>query len=183
MSAAFPHPYESLSAATLRTATIGMLSAWGGLTLVLIWAVPFGHIASLHNLMDAGSPSVRRTILESWEPGVSISLSFLLGFDFLYDVVHNNAAALLAVWGGVRRGTRLARAAGGMTAWVLWLDSGLNVIENLSFLHILRSRSPESLLTVVSAIFSFRSATLVLGLSVGAALHISARRTGSRLVA
>lgn len=116
--------------------------------------------------------------MESWDPGIAASLSFLLGFDFLYDVVHNNAAALFAIWGAVRRDTRLARSVGAMTAWVLWLDSGLNVFENLAFLHILRSRSPERLLTAVSAIFSFRSATLMLGFLVGAALHARAWQVG-----
>jgi hypothetical protein len=140
--------------------------------------MPVAHIAEVRRLMEATEPGVRRAILESWDPSIALSLSFLLGFDFLYDVVHNNGAALYAVWGAVRRDTRLARAVGGMTAWVLWLDSGLNVFENLAFLHILRSRSPEHLFTVVFAIFSFRSATLMLGLFVGTALHASAWRAG-----
>lgn len=128
--------------------------------------------------MEATEPGARRAILESWEPSIVASLSFMLGFDFLYDVVHNNAAALFAVWGAVRRDTRVARSVASATAWVLWLDSGLNVFENLAFLHILRSRSPDPLLPAVSAIFSFRSATLMLGLLVGAALHASAWRAG-----
>jgi hypothetical protein len=61
---------------------------------------------------------------------------------------------------------------------VLWLDSGLNLFENLAFLDVLRSRSPDGLLTAVAAIFSFRSATLMLGFLVGAALHTAAWQAG-----
>jgi hypothetical protein len=113
--------------------------------------------------------------LESWEAETLTSVSF---FDFLYDIIHNNAAAFFAVWGAARRNTRLAWSVGGMTAWVLWLDSGLNVFENLAFLHVLRVRTPEPLLPAVSMIFAFRSATLMLGLLVGTALHASVWRAG-----
>jgi hypothetical protein len=177
----FSHPYEALSVHDLRAATFGAASAWGVLTVILVWAVPIATIAELRALLETTEPAAARAILESWELSTVASLSFLLGFDFLYDVVHNNAAAFFAVWGAVRRDTRLARSVGAMTAWMLWLDTGLNVFENLAFLHVLRSRSPEPLLPAVSAIFSFRSATLMLGLLVGAALHASpwrARRQG-----
>ena len=139
--------------------------------------MPIDHFAQIRRLMEATEPDARDA-LSSLDSSIVVSLSFLVGFDFLYDVVHNNAAALFAVWGAVRRNTRLARAVAGLTAWVLWLDSGLNVFENLAFLHVLRSRSPDPLLTLVTAIFSFRSATLMVGLAVGAALHIFAWRAG-----
>ena len=138
------HPYEALSVRNLRVATIGTASAWGLLTLVLVWAVPSGHLSQLGALVEATEPAAAKTILESWDPSVVASLSFMLGFDFLYDVVHNNAVALFAVWGAVRRDTGSARLVASITAWVLWLDTGLNVFENLGFLHILRSRSANS---------------------------------------
>ena len=168
------HPYEALPARILRAATFGTASTWGLLTLILLWAVPVDHIAQLRGLVEA-TGSARTSILESWGPSVVASVGFLLGFDFLYDVAHNNAVALFVVWGAVRRGTRIARSVGAVTAWVLWLDTGLNIFENLAFLHVLRSRNPE-VLPVVSAIFSFRSATLLLGLLVGAALHAAVWR-------
>jgi len=174
------HPYEALSARTLRAATVGTLAAWGFLTLVLAWAVPVTDVAQVGTLMEATEPGARSAILGGLEPSVAVSLAFLLGFDFLYDVVHNNAAAFFAVWGAVRRDTRLARSVAGGTAWVLWLDSGLNVFENLAFLHVLRSPSAASLLPAISAAFSFRSATLALGILVGVAIHLSAWHEGSR---
>jgi len=142
--------------------------------------VPVADVAQLQRLLQAPEPDTCRAILESWDSSLAVSLAFLLGFDFLYDLVHNNAAALFAVWGAVRRDTAVARRIAGTTAWVLWLDSGLNIFENLAFLHILRSQSCEGLLTAVAAIFTFRSATLLLGFVVGAALHASAWRA-SRL--
>ena len=151
---------------------------WGLLTLVLVWAVPPSHIAALGALLEAADPGARSAILRSWVPDVLASLAFLIGFDFLYDVVHNNAVALIVVWGAVRRGTRRARAVGRVMAWLLWLDSALNVFENLAILHVLRSQSAESLLPAISAVFAFRSATPLLGLFVGAALHASAWRAG-----
>ena len=168
------HPHEALSARTLRAATVGTLAAWGFLTLVLAWAVPVADVAQIGTLMEATEPGARRAILGGWEPSVAVSLAFLLGFDFLYDLVHNNAAAFFAVWGAVRRDTPLARSVAGGTAWVLWLDSALNVFENLAFLHVLRSPSSVSLLPAISAAFSFRSATLALGILLGVALHVSA---------
>jgi hypothetical protein len=172
------HPYEALSVRSLRAATVGTAFAWGLLTLILVWAVPAAQLAELRTLLETTEPAAARAILESWGPSLVLSFAFLLGFDFLYDVVHNNAVALLAVWGAVRCDTRLARSVGAMTAWVLWLDTALNVFENLAFLHVLRSRSPEPLLPAVSAVFSFRSATLMAGLLVGAVLHACAWRAG-----
>jgi hypothetical protein len=145
---------------------------------VLAWAVPLDDVSALGALLEATDPGARRVILESWTPDVVASLAFLVGFDFLYDLVHNNAAALVAVWGAVRRDTRLARAVAGTSAWVLWIDSALNVFENLAVLHVLRSRSPEPLLPAASAVFAFRSVTLLLGLLIGAILHGSAWRAG-----
>ncbi len=170
------HPYEALSVRSLRAATIGTGSAWVLLTLILVSAVPVSDVAELRRLMEASEPAAARAILASWGPSVTTSLSFMLGFDFLYDVIHNNAAAVFAIWGAVRRRTRLARSAAAVTAWVLWLDTALNVLENLAFLHVLRSGSPEPLLSAVSATFAFRAATLLLGLLVGAALHAAAWR-------
>jgi hypothetical protein len=174
------HPYEALSVGTLRTATIVAASAWALLTLALVWAVPMADVGELRRLLDETVPAARRSILRSWEPGVVASIAFLVGFDFLYDVVHNNAVALFAVWGAVRRNSPRARAFGAAVAWVLWLDTALNVFENLAALHVVRSREPEPLLPVVSAIFSFRSATLLLGVLVGIALHWSAGRASGR---
>jgi hypothetical protein len=136
--------------------------------------VPAAHLAEITKLTKAIEPGARQTILASWETGVAVSFSFLLGFDFLYDLVHNNAAALLAVWGAVRRGTKAARLLARTSAWVLWLDSGLNIFENLALLGVLRPRSPEPLVNAAVAVFSFRSVTLMLGLIVGVALHASA---------
>ena len=168
------HPYETLSIRTLRAATVGAASAWAVLTVILVWTVPVAHVAEVQRLLEATGTPARSAILESWSPSIVASLCFLLGFDFLYDVVHNNAVALFAVWGAVRRDIGFARSLAGLTAWVLWLDTGLNVVENLAFLHVLRSRSPQSLLPVVSVIFSFRSATMLLGVLVGLGLHVSA---------
>jgi hypothetical protein len=170
------HPYHALSMRSLRAATIGAGAAWALLTLVLVAAVPVADIAELRRLLQAREPAAAGAVLASWGPGVTASLSFLLGFDFLYDIVHNNAAALFAVWGAARLRTRPARPVAAATAWVLWLDTVLNVFENLAFLHVLRSGSPEPLLPAVSATFWFRSATLTLALLVGAALHAAAWR-------
>jgi hypothetical protein len=167
------HPYDALSVRTLRAAMIVTASAWGLLTLVLVWAVPIADIAELRRLLEV-EPAARSSVLQSWEPSVVASICFLLGFDFLYDVVHNNAVAFFVLWGANRRDTPSARAAGTAVAWVLWLDTGLNVFENLACLEVLRSRNPDPLLPVVSAIFSFRSATLLLGVVVGIALQWSA---------
>ena len=169
------HPYQALPVRNLRAATIAAAWAWVLLTLILFWAVPLADVADVQRLVSAPEPDAARDILRSWGPSVGRSFSFLLGFDFLYDVVHNNAAALLAVWGAARQQTRLAHSVAAVTAWVLWLDTGLNVFENLAFLHVLRSGSTD-LLSAATAIFSFRSATLTLAILVGIALHASAWR-------
>ena len=165
------HPYETLSARSLRAATIGAFAAWGVLTAVLFWAVPADYFAELRALLALSEPAQRRAMLESWPPEIIASLSFLVGFDFLYDLIHNNAAAFFVVWGAARNRTPVARSLGAATAWLMWLDTALNVFENLAFLHVLRARSPEPLLPAVSAVFAFRSATLMFSMLVGSALH------------
>ena len=56
----------------------------------------------------------------------------------------------------------------------MWLDTALNVFENLAFLHIIRTLDPSPLLPLAAGVFSFRSVTLVAGLLVGIVLHLRA---------
>jgi hypothetical protein len=177
------HPYAALPERTLGRATVITAGAWALLTLLLVWAVPLPDLGEVQSLVSADHRSAARAILKAWTPGLLVSFSFLLGFDFLYDLVHNNAVALFAVWGAAKRGSRSARRLAGTAAWLLWLATGLNVFENMALLHVVRSGAPEPLLPLASAVFAIRSALLAGGIVVGVGLHASAwlaRRPTSR---
>ena len=73
----------------------------------------------------------------------------------------------------VVRGARRARVSWAeQIAWLLWLDTALNVFENLAFLHLLRTGDPAPLLPFASSVFYFRSATLIGGFIAGVLLHV-----------
>ena len=56
-------------------------------------------------------------------------------------------------------------------AWVMWLDSLLNVFENLSFLHVLQTLDRAYLVPIMGDVFAFRTATLVAGFVCAVAFH------------
>jgi len=165
------HPFEKLTRHQLAWATALVGAAWALLTAVLVHAISTHEIAQIQRLLEASSPVVASSVLSEWPASVFSSFAFLLGFDLLYDVVHNNATALFAIWGARRLGHPVAALAGRGIAWVLWLDTALNLFENLAFLHVIRALEPWPLLPWAAGIFSFRSATLGAGIVVGVVLH------------
>ena len=122
-------------------------------------------------LLRAATPDRADEVLSSFPDHAVRSFSFLLGFDLLYDIVHNNAVAFLAMWGARRCASRQAYWAGSTVAWVMWLDTALNFPENLAFLRILETMQPWPLLPWASGTFFFRTSTWLAGLAVGVALH------------
>ena len=170
------HPLQRLDAKLLPIATIALALFLILLTAILASTVPSSIRSSIGDLLAAQSTNSANAVLSTWNPRIYRTFSFLLGFDFLYDVVHNNAVAVFVIWGAKRLAATWALTVASATAWVMWLDSALNVFENLAFLHIIRAEDPASLLPVASAIFSFRTATLVLGFLIGLVLHALALR-------
>jgi len=168
------HPFARLARQHLAAATIYLAVAFSLLTAILIAFVPLQDIARIRELVQARPGAFAREVLAGWPPSTLQSFSFMLGFDLLYDLVHNNGVALLAVWGAKRSAATWAAVAASATAWVMWLDSLLNVFENLAFLHIIQTSNPAPLLPFAAAVFSFRSITLIVGLMIGIALHAHA---------
>jgi hypothetical protein len=167
---------QRLDAKLLPSATIALAVFLILLTAILVYTVPSSIRSSIGDLLVAKSTSSANAVLSAWSPRIYRTFSFLLGFDFLYDVVHNNAVAVFVIWGATRLASTSALILASATAWVMWLDTALNVFENLAFLHIARSEDPSQLLPVASAIFSFRAATLALGFLIGLVLHALALR-------
>lgn len=89
---------------------------------------------------------------------------FILGFDFLYDLVHNNAVALCVVWAAAGRSAGLV-AAGSFLAWLLWLASGANVVENLGFLHVLQAGPMSPWPEVGLATTLYRNGAILVGIA------------------
>lgn len=173
------HPFDTLDQRHVVAATAGLALSFVILTAVLLHAVPVEDLSRIRDLAQASSNSVARSLLAEWPSSTLEAFSFLLGFDLLYDLVHNNAVALFAIWGARRLSSGKARFAASVTAWIMWLDTGLNVFENLAFLHIVRTFEPAPLLPFAAAVFSFRTATWIAGLLVGISLHLMASRSRS----
>ena len=170
------HPLDRLELGQLRSATIAAAAAVGLLTAILFSSVSVEDLSRIEELLGASSSSAALALLTSWPQSTFQAFSFMLGFDLLYDLVHNNAVALFAIWGARRLSTPGAQIIGSLVAWVMWLDSVLNVFENLAFLHVIRTFELPSLVPIASTVFTFRSATLVTGLIVAIALHVLAFR-------
>ncbi len=165
------HPFDRLSTrATVIAATLLGVSVVL-LTLIILAFVSASDQAHIAALVGASSADAVAALLADWTPRTLESFSFLVGFDYLYDIVHNNAVALFVIWGGRRVGTELGRSLGSLTAWTMWLDTALNLFENVAFLYAIRSPNPWPLLAVASTVFTFRSLTLGVGVVVGVALH------------
>ena len=168
------HPFDRIGQRHLALATVGLVVAFGLLTAILIASVPIQDFARIREFVQARPSAAAREVLADWPPSTFQAFSFMLGFDLLYDVIHNNGVAIFSVWGAKRAATAYAVVAASLTAWVMWLDTVLNVFENLTFFHIIQTLEPAPLLPVAAAVFSFRSYTLVAGVLIGIALHTRA---------
>jgi len=164
------HPFLSLDVSSLRFWVAASVVAFVATTAVFVAAIPVNHIAAAAHLLAASSADAQ-AILGQWGSDQRASFQFMLGYDFLYDLVHNNMVALLVVWGAVRVGRSWSMALAGLIAWVLWADSALNVFENLAYVRVLATNNVEPWHPYASAVFNFRTVTLNLGGIAAVGLH------------
>ncbi len=162
------HPFERLPDRALRVACVSLLVAWAVLTVVLAAAVPLAHMRELLRLLAAEGAGEAAAQVAAWSPAVRTSVGFVVRFDYLYDVVHNNAVALLCLWAARRLARPTATKAARLAAWVLWLDTLLNVVENAAALHIVNGGDAAPWFAVVRVLTSFRFVTLWLACGLGA---------------
>lgn len=162
------HPFERLSLHAVGTAALALLAVWFVLTMLLAAAVPVAHLAQLAHLLRAADANAAAALVAAWSPDLRATAGFVLGFDFIYDLTHDNAVALLCIWAARRHGGRRVVVTARAVAWVVWLDVLLNVPENLAALHIVREAAPTRWFALVVSITSFRFVTLWAGFAFGA---------------
>jgi hypothetical protein len=170
------HPLERLSPPATKTSCLALFLLWGLLTIVLVTVVPPGHARELWRVLHSADAGEAAAIVAGWPSDVRASARFLIRFDFLYDVVHNNAVALLCLWAAHRLGSGRAWATARVVAWLMWLGTLSNVGENVAALRLVSGIDASWFgLIVVSTMFRF--ATLWLGVALGGlGLAVAARR-------
>ncbi len=175
------HPFERLSTWAARASALSLLAAWLLLTLLLAAVVPAEHGAQLVRFLGAADARGAAAIVAAWSPDMRATAGFVIGFDFLYDLVHDNAVALLCIWAARLLGGARVMLAARVVAWTMWLAVLLNLPENLLAIHIVRDGAATDWFGVVVAITSFRFVTLWAGLAFGvAALVVAQRRAALR---
>jgi hypothetical protein len=172
------HPFERLPLGAARVSALALLGAWLLLTMLLAAALPAEHAAQLAGFLRVADARDATALVAAWPAEVRATAGFVLGFDFLYDLVHNNAVALLAVWAARRHGGRRVMVAARAVAWTMWLDVLLNVVENLTMLRIVRDAAAPQWFPIMVAIAGFRFVTLWAGFAVGVATLL-VRRVGA----
>ena len=165
------HPFDSLERRSLVIAVWLFAAGFCVLSAILFFTIPSEEFARIQELAHMGSPANAQTVLRSWPHSTFLAFSFLLGFDFLFDLVHNNGVALFAIWGAQRLSNRAAKMLATCIAWLMWADSLLNVMENLAFFHVIHTEEASWLLSFAQGIFAFRSATLLGAFLVALVLH------------
>ena len=176
------HPYARLDTTRLRVFALSLLGAWGLLTPILVWAAPGRSEFTIPDLAVAGSATAAVEILSHWSPSDRTAFAFILGFDFLYDLVHNNAVAFSVAWAAAGRSTTWVTA-GSSLGWLLWFATGANIVENLAFFHMLQAGPVSPWPEVGLATTLYRNATIVAGilfaLVAGPGWSLVRRRSGS----
>jgi hypothetical protein len=158
------HPYSELEWTRLRFWSVLLLCTWALLTPILIWAAPGRSDFTIPELAVAGSAAAAAEILSHWQPSDRLAFSFILGFDFLYDLVHNNAVAFSVAWAAAHRSSRWI-AAGSVLAWLLWFATAANIVENLSFFHVLQAGPSFPWPEVALATTYLRNGTILIGIA------------------
>jgi hypothetical protein len=157
------HPYSRLERSNLQTPLLCLFGAWLLLTPVLVWAMPGRTEFTIPDLAIAGSVDAAREILSHWSSNDRVAFAFILGFDLLYDLVHNNAVALLVAWVAAGRARALVTI-GSWLAWSLWAATIANVVENLGFLQMLQAGPAFPWPEVGFVTTIFRNGAIVTGL-------------------
>ena len=157
------HPYAELARARQRFWALFLIGAWVLLTPILVWAAPGRSDFTIPDLAVAGSPAAAQEILSHWLPADRLAFAFILGFDFLYDLVHNNAVAFSVAWAAASRSVRWV-AAGSLLAWLLWLATAANIVENVAFFHMLQTGPSSPWPEVGLGTTYFRNGTVLAGI-------------------
>ena len=169
------HPYTRLSTLELKVSSLG--SAILFLVSIVIFAksVPLAHINAV-SLFVQSSDETAQALLTNWNSQIRESFRFMLGYDYLFDIIHNNLVALFVVWGAKRLATYAVLSLSAFVSWVLWFDSALNIFENLAYSHILTSNIVAPWHAYASLAFGFRSTTLIVAAIIGTTFHLLAFR-------
>jgi hypothetical protein len=169
------HPYLRLNSRRLRSGSLYLSVGFLIATAIFAASVPTAHMSAVSGLVRA-DPQHAQHLLASWDAATRESFRFMLGFDYLYDILHNNLAAFVLAWGAVRFGKPWAIGVAGALVWILWLDSGLNVLENMAYTHILTENAIVPWHRYASGVFAFRSVSLLVIAVAALALHLAAFR-------
>jgi len=177
----FMHPFLNLPLETVRRWAKILLIAFLVTTVILGTAVPAEHRSAIANFVLADA-ALAPGELGRWDSATRESFQFVLGFDFLYDLVHNNLVAMLLAWGAILSAQRWAIRLASVFDWILWLDSALNVVEHFIYRHLLATGMLGPWDGYGMAIFNFRTSTLVVAALLAVVIHVSVfyrRWTGS----
>jgi hypothetical protein len=165
------HPFERLTVEQLRLGSLILAAAAIVLTALLAYAVPADDLSRIFaGLTSSWTAAGLQEVVRAWPERTRLSATFLFGFDTLFDVVHNNAVAFLCVWAARRNGTASALVTARTLAWIMWLDTLLNQVEDLVFLEIVRGAPADPWPALAVGIAGFRSITLAVGFLFGATL-------------
>jgi len=171
------HPFQNLDLTNQQRASFLVLALLTGATAIFSVAVPFEHFLLVVQLIGAQSGDVL-PLISNWTIAERQSFAFMIGYDFVFDILHNNAAALFVVWGAARLNVRSAcpneLMIAAWLAWAMWLCSGLNIVENLAFLHLLDSHQVTPWHLIGKVAFSFRGVALVGAFAAGLIFHLRA---------
>ena len=174
---AMQHPIQELNLLKLQRATLLVSALLTGATAIFLVAVPLEHFLLVVQLIGAPSSDVL-TLISGWTIAERQSFAFMIGYDFVFDILHNNAAALFVIWGAARLNARSAcpneMMIAAWLAWAMWLCSGLNIVENLAFLHLLDSHQVTPWHLIGKVAFSFRGVALVGVCVAGLVFHLRA---------
>ena len=168
----FVHPFLNLPLETVRFWAKILVIAFVVTTVILVTAVPAEHRSAIANFVLADAV-LAPAELGRWDSATRESFQFVLGFDFLYDLVHNNLVAMLLAWGAILSAQRWATQLANLFAWILWLDSALNVVEHFIYRHLLATGILEPWHGYGMAIFNFRTSTLAAAALLAVVVHVS----------
>lgn len=174
---AMQHPFQELNLLKLQRATLLVSALLTGATAIFLVAVPLEHFLLVVQLIGAPTGDVLH-LISGWTIAERQSFAFMIGYDFVFDLLHNSAAALFVIWGAARLNARSAcpneLMIAAWLAWAMWLCSGLNIVENLAFLHLLESHQVTPWHLIGKVAFTFRGVALVAAFVTGLVFHLRA---------
>ena len=152
------HPFDRIGPGRIQPVFLPVLIATLAVGAALFALNPGGE--GIVGLEVAGDVEAVERVVSEWDSRDVIHAAFGTGLDYLFMLAYGVSVALGCVWGRRVFRRSFLVTLGGLLAWGAWVGAGLDAVENVALLDMIRG-PVESPAPQVAAICAYPKFLLV----------------------